>query len=430
MNTNIHDQICNPANLNLAYARIRLQTRRSTFDQLAVADYERHLELNLADLALRLLEGRYLPVSARDFDDTGSPYTQTMQMIEDHIVQRAMFDAIAPLFEPAFLDCSFGSHRNRETSLAVRQVLAHRARGDNYIVSADISEWPDGYDHDNLLYLLGTQINEQRVLSLIRKWLDEIGNDRSSLANNRGVDPRGFPEDFKQSLKRLGVDAARITLEASLLALASNPRHRHLFTKRNLALASAAALAAAAYPAASRLLSGRLLAEAPGQSGARASTGSGLSGGPLAGLLTDITLHRFDVAMTGAGLRLVRYQDQFAITTTREAEARSALDLAASELHRMDIPLSPQKARIERFETGVEFLGYRIHEYEDTAELIEPDDPTSFMQWREQISQVIRQAPSQLWPAAAQIGRFAKSRFHAGCRQIKSALSPSRNHEW
>ena len=442
-----------------------MQTRRPAFDQQAVADYERHLELNLADLALRLREGGYSPISARSSDNTRNPFTQTMRMIEDHIVQRAVFNAIAPLFEPAFLDCSFGSHRNSEVPLAVRQVLVHRARGDNYIVRADISEWPDLYDHDNLIYLLGTQINDQQLLRLIRmwlncgqalpwpaknvsrslipangyppspintmvmQWLEQIGNDRRNHANDWGFDDeREFPEDFKKTLKRLGIDAARITLESSLLALASNPRYRHFFTKRNIALASAAALAAAAYPAASQFLREKPPAERPGRNFAPPSADSGLPGGPLAGLLTDIVLHRFDVAMTGAGLRLVRYYDKFAITTTREAGARYALDLAVSELRRMSIPLNPQEARIERFEEGVEFLGYRIHPYENVAELIEPDEPTPFTQWRQQVSAVIRQAPAQLMPAAAQIGGLAKNRLNARFRQIKSMIHPNRNN--
>ncbi len=468
MNTNIYSQVCNPANLNLAYARIRMQTRGPAFDQQAVADYERHLELNLADLALRLREGGYYPIPARSFDSTGNSFTRTMRMIEDLIVQQAVFNAIAPLFEPAFLDCSFGLQRNNEAALAVRQVLVHRARGDHYIVRADISEWPDAYDHDNLIYLLGTQINDQQLLRLIRmwlncgqalpwpakndsrsliptdeyppspihmmvmQWLDEIGNDRWNHTNDWGFDdernPQEFPADFKKTLKRLGVDAARITLESSLLVLASNPRYRHFFTKRNIALASAAALAAAAYPAASQLLREKSLAEHPGRNFAPSSADSGLLGGPLAGLLTDIVLHRFDVAMTGAGLRLVRLYDKFAITATREAEARYALDLAASELRRMDIPLNPQKAHIERFEEGVEFLGYCIHPYENVAELIVPDEPAPFTQWRQQVSDVIRRAPAQLMPAAAQIGGFAKDRLNAGYRQIKSLIHPNRNN--
>lgn len=450
------NQLCNPAHLNLAYARIRAQTRLSAFDPWAVADYEHHLELNLADLAHRLCDGVYDLLSARGFDATQSPFTRTMAMIEDRIVQQAVFDVLAPLFEPAFLECSFGSRKNSDASLAVRQVLKHRAQGDHYIISAGI---PGGaYDRDHLLALIRTQTDDQRLLHLIRtwlhgnqilpwpaqkipqpftpseegallpinvmmlQWLDKLGNDRWPQMNGweDESNSRDFPDELRNALKRLGLDAARITLETSLLALASNPRYRHFFSKRNLALAAGAALAAAAYPAASHLLRGTSSAEFPDPVAVTSDQGSVLPDSPLAGLLTDIALHRFDVAITGSGLRLVRRHNQFAITTASEAEARYALGLAVTELRRMNIRLDLQQTRVERFEDGVEFLGYRIRTSENAADWIEPDESASFTHWRRQISDVVRQAP-------AQIGGFAHHRLHAGIRQIKSLISPGRN---
>jgi RNA-directed DNA polymerase len=464
VNTNIYSQICNPANLWFAYVQISMQMTGAPFDQLSVSDYERHLELNLNDLAMRLGEDRYFPVSWRILESNGNSFPQTIRVIEDQIVQRAAFNAIAPLFEPAFLDCSFGSHRNREARMAVQQVLAHRARGDNYIVKADISDCFYDFDHDNLIYLIGTQINDQRLLRLIRMWLncgqalpwaakieprslthssenlplsinsaiehllEKIGSERWDDDDDWVFGDDRSPQEFKDALRRLGYDAARITLESSLLALASNPRYRHFFTKRNIIIAASAALGAAAYPAASQFLRERLLAEQSRQIPTPSRALSCLPDGPLVGLMTDVALHRFDVAMTGAEWRLVRYYDKFAITTPRESEAHFALEHAMQELRRMDIPLNPQKTRIARFEEGVEFLGYRIDEDENAAVLIETDEQSRFNHWWRQVSDVVRQAPAQLAPAATQIGGFTKNRLNAGFRQIKSLVHRNRDH--
>jgi hypothetical protein len=364
VNTNIYSQICNTANLNLAYAQIRM--KKPAFDQLAVADYESHLELNLEDLAGRLREGSYYPVSARIFESDEYSFAQTMRIIEDRIVQRAVFNAIAPLFEPAFSDCSFGSHRNREARMAVQQILVHWASGDKYIVRVDISEEVNLFDHDNLIYLLGTQINDHQLLRLIRMWINcslatpPMGKIEEEFGGAR------IPRDTGEALKRLGFDAARITLESTLLALASNPRYRRIFTKKNIAFAGAAAFAAMAYPTASRLLREKLSSgrsqSTPESPNAFSCPPPGSLDSTLVGLMTDLALHRFDVAMTGAGWRLVRYLDSFAITTPGEADAQFALEQAERELRRLDIPINPRKAGIASFEDGVEFLGYRISE--------------------------------------------------------------------
>ena len=390
MNTNVYAQICNPAKLNLAYAQIRLRLVKLTFDQRAVADYEDHLEANLEDLAGRLCEGRYCPISARIFESAEYSFSQTMRIIEDQIAQRAVFNAIAPLLAPALTDCSFGPHRNTEERLAVRQVLEHRANGDNYIVRADISEGLSLFDHDNLIYLLRAQINDHQLLRLIRMWLG-CGQalPRASKIEEEFEGVRN-PRDFGDTLKRLGLEAARITVESSLIALASNPRYRRIFTRRNIAMAGAAAFAATAYPAASRLLHEKLSAGRPQLSLESPISLSCRPDGPpvssLAGLITDVALHRFDVAMTGAGWRLVRYQDRFAITTPEEADAHIALEQAARELRRMEIPINPRNACIAHFEDGVEFLGYRISE----------PSTRKFPPWRKIIARFFETAGSNL----------------------------------
>ncbi len=463
MNKNIYSQICNPANLNLAYAQIRMQTIRPPSHQPAVAAFERHLELNLEDLAGRLREGRYYPVSARIVESTGNSFSQTMRIIEDQIVQRAVFNALAPLFEPSLLDCSFGPHRNREAHVAVHRVLEYRAMGDNYIVKADISEGLSLFDYDNLIYLLGTQIDDQQLLRLIRMWLncgralpwaaktepqshipssdsllssvdsvvmrllERVGNDHWDDGHDWTFDDGRKRRDFKDAIKRLGIDAARITLESSLIVLASNPRYRHIFTKRNIALAAAAALAAEAYPAAWQLLREKSMTEQPRRVIRPFSATSCSLTGPLVGLMTDVALHRFDVALTGAGLRLVRYHDKFAITAQKESDAHFALERAVQELRRMDILLNPQTMRVARFEDGVEFLGYRIYEYENVAELIEMDEKAQFDHWYQHVSDVIRHAPGQLAPIATKIGGGAKARLSAGFRQIKSLITRNRS---
>jgi hypothetical protein len=139
-------------------------------------------------------------------------------------------------------------------------------------------------------------------------------------------------------------------------------------------------------------------------------------------------IREYQYLQSKAELHLIRYNGKFAITTPTESEAHFALEHAMQELRRMDIILNPRKTHIARFDEGVDFLGYRINEDENTAELIEEAEQSQFDHWWRQVSAVVRQAPGQLAPAAFQIGGFAKSRLNAGFRQIKSLVHRNRGH--
>jgi hypothetical protein len=88
----------------------------------------------------------------------------------------------------------------------------------------------------------------------------------------------------------------------------------------------------------------------------------------------------------------------------------------------MDIQLSPHNVCVARFEEGTEFLGYRIHEYENSAELIELCKDAQFNYRRQQVRDAIRQAPAQQAPAAAEIGGLVKDRLSAGFRLLESLV--------
>lgn len=466
MKTNVYHQICHPGNLNLAYAQFRKQAAKWVHDQAAVTEYERCLELNLDDLARRLREGAYYPVSARAIDDGEGSFSESMRMIEDQIVQLAVFNAIGSVFEPIHLACSYSSYRNRGANLAVEQMLDYRDRGDRYVVSGDISEAEITYDDDHLIYLFGAQLNDPQLLHLIRMWLncgqalpwakkierrslapmsghpsspvelavrllwDQGAADHWDEAEDWALDGRRYTQEARDLLKRLGLDAARIGLESALLALASNPRYRHLFTKRNIALAAAAALTVAAYPAASKILGEKMSIERSRRISAPSGLGQPCLISPLAGLMTDLALHRFDVSITGIELHLVRYYDKFVISAPTETRANFAVDQARWELSRMGILLSHRQIHLARFKDGVEFLGYRLDPDQNRIDLIETGEQAQFDHWFRHFSELIRQAPEN-WPPAifqksGHAGGTAKDRLNAGFRQIKSMIFPDR----
>lgn len=82
----------------------------------------------------------------------------------------------------------------------------------------------------------------------------------------------------------------------------------------------------------------------------------------LSPLLANIYLHRFDVAMTAAGYRLIRYADDFVVLCRSREEAERARNQADQCLSSMGLQLHPEKTRlVDATKESFQFLGYEFH---------------------------------------------------------------------
>jgi RNA-directed DNA polymerase len=449
------DRLCELEALMAAWKQVRANKGAPGIDRVTIAEFERDLIGNLQSLADRLREGRYYPMPVRTIEmqkRNGGTRTLGILTVEDRIVQRAVLDLIEPLWEPAFLDCSFGFRPGRNVEMTIQRVLEYRAAGDVVLVDADIRDCFGSIRHDLLMELVAARIRDKRLLSLIRMWVDSgqtlapACSDGDSLLDrisgyagdsvegvitsllDRRADglyggyagygsyaplPPGpgtsYPdkegdaaaqfrqEARKEVLKRIGENAI-------LFGLSYLGRRSRLFSPATIALAGAAAVAAAAYPTASQAIRKRLRVGS-------CATGT-VQGGALSPLLCNIYLHEFDVAITRAGLRLARYADDFVICCRTEVEAHRALELAARKLGELGLQMHPDKTRITRFDQGVEFLGYRFDQFTVNAAPIPPEASV--------VGAIAAGAKEKLGPAAARLKQGVTEQARKGANQISS----------
>jgi RNA-directed DNA polymerase len=84
-------------------------------------------------------------------------------------------------------------------------------------------------------------------------------------------------------------------------------------------------------------------------------------GGVISPLLANITLNTLDQRLTQAGLRFVRYADDFVVLCHDQPSAKQALDFIANFLQlTLGLSLSPQKTKITNFVSGFDFLGFHL----------------------------------------------------------------------
>jgi len=165
-------------------------------DGIKKDDYHKDLENNLATLSDRVRRGGYTPKPVLRVyipKSSGSGRRPLgIPAFEDRIVQDRIAGVLQAIWEPEFLDCSFGFRPGRNAHQAIRVIdKAIMKERVNYVVEADIKGFFNHVDHNWLLKFLAHRIKDERLIQTIRKFLQgEIMEDGSVRSGDEGT-PQG-----------------------------------------------------------------------------------------------------------------------------------------------------------------------------------------------------------------------------------------------
>jgi RNA-directed DNA polymerase len=138
--------------------------------------YGENLESNLADLSARLRRGAYRAKAVlRSYitKDDGRQRPLGVTALEDKIAQRATVTVMNGIYETDFLGFSYGYRPGRGQHNALDALYTGLlTRKVNWVLDGDISSFFDGLDHEWLIKFVEHRVADQRVVRLIRKWLN------------------------------------------------------------------------------------------------------------------------------------------------------------------------------------------------------------------------------------------------------------------
>lgn len=411
------EKVCQKGNLVDAWRKVRsnIEVKRRRYSQgidlVSIREFEADLEENLADLALALKQGSYLPMPVKwvEMDKRGGgKRTIGVLAVRDRIAQRAVFNVIEPVFDQGFLNCSFGFRPGRSVQDAVAQVSSYRRQGCAWVVDADIESCFASLDQRLLMRLVEQEIQDEDILRLIKLWLgvsrlsDRIERNGLSLERVLGITSnylergaqwgvdhlladRGmgyyFPEEpavdlamdnqsaRQEALHRLVTDLLLLLLtfyRPILKSMKDLPSLEQRLDKKTFLKRTALGSAVAG---GLLLLARRIFDREPGPLGT-------LQGGAISPLLANVYLHQFDLRLTARGHRLVRYADDFLILCRHQGEAKQAMEESREALARLHLSLNKSKTHIVSFEQGFTFLGTYFK-----AKVTEPI-PSEGWRWR------------------------------------------------
>ena len=144
-------------------------------DGVTKETYGESLNENLDDLLKRMKQISYRPYPVRRAyipKGNGKMRGLGIPSFEDKVVQGVFKEILEGIYEPKFLDFSYGFRPNRSCHDAIHRVNKHiMADKVNYIVDADIKGFFDNIDHDWMIKFLEHDIADKNFIRYIKRFL-------------------------------------------------------------------------------------------------------------------------------------------------------------------------------------------------------------------------------------------------------------------
>ena len=162
---------------NLKRCHYELPAGKATgIRQITKEEYGENLDENIAKLVGKMKMKSYkpIPVKRTYIAKAGSKMKRPLGIPdhEDKVVQRGIAKILNAIYEPIFLDCSFGFRPNRSCHDALKILNVYiEKRHTNFIVDVDIKGFFDNVSHEWMMKFLEHKIADRNLLGIIGRFL-------------------------------------------------------------------------------------------------------------------------------------------------------------------------------------------------------------------------------------------------------------------
>jgi group II intron reverse transcriptase/maturase len=216
--TTLMEAVVERENLWQAYARVMRNKGAAGVDKMPVADLKAHLQVHWPRIREELLAGRYRPSAVLTvlIPKPGGKGERLLGIptVTDRLIQQALHQVLSPIFDPGFSESSFGFRPGRHARQAVQQARRYVGGGRRWVVDLDLEKFFDRVNHDILMSRVARRVRDQRVLRLIRRYLEAGMMSGGVIEARRQGTPQGGPlspllsnillDDLDRELERRG----------------------------------------------------------------------------------------------------------------------------------------------------------------------------------------------------------------------------------
>jgi RNA-directed DNA polymerase len=194
--TNLMEEIFSRENLFTALSRVEKNKGAPGVDGVTVQEIRLFLKEQWPSIKEQLFNQTYRPQPVRRVDipkPNGGIRMLGIPTVLDRLIQQAILQILTPIFDPEFSESSYGFRPGRGAHDAIKSALGFQRSGLHYVVDIDLERFFDRVNHDILMHKLSLQIEDKRLLRLIRRYLQTgIMIDGLTEQRSEGT-PQGSP---------------------------------------------------------------------------------------------------------------------------------------------------------------------------------------------------------------------------------------------
>jgi RNA-directed DNA polymerase len=183
-------------NMMRAYDRVLRNKGAPGVDGMTVRELKPYLKVHWPESREQLRAGRYQPLPVRKVEipkPGGGKRMLGIPSVRDRLIQQALHQVLSPLFAVTFSTHSYGFRPGRSAAQAVQQARHYHEEGRRWVVDIDLEKFFDRVNHDILMSRVARQVKDQRILKLIRSYLQAGIMEGGVATARREGTPQGGP---------------------------------------------------------------------------------------------------------------------------------------------------------------------------------------------------------------------------------------------
>lgn len=235
------EKILDRENLNRAYKRVKANKGAPGVDGMTVEAALPWLKEHGKELTESIRQGKYKPDPVRRKEipkPDGGVRKLGIPSVKDRVVQQAVAQKLMPIYEPLFSEGSYGYRPGRSAQDAIYKIRGYAEDGYEWAVLLDLSKYFDTLNHEKLLNLLREEINDERVIQLVKRFLKSGVMENGVVMATEEGSPQGGPlspllaniylNKFDHEYERRGVPVVRYADDIVLLCKSERAAERLL----------------------------------------------------------------------------------------------------------------------------------------------------------------------------------------------------------